>query len=110
MSPTTFDGNKRKTAELLLVKEAQVFLKVDKNFSTSERQLSLFPDDRSQLSLFTDDNGVLRCRGRIDNASNLPYSAKHPVIFPSNHHLMTLYVLQAHARVLHNDVKEALLS
>ena len=54
MSPTTFDGNKRKTVELLLIKEAQVFLKVDKNFSTSERQLSLFLDDRRQLSLFPD--------------------------------------------------------
>ena len=41
MSPIAFDGNERKTAELLLIKEAQVSLMVDKNFSTWERQLSL---------------------------------------------------------------------
>ena len=61
MSPTTrtFDSKERKTAELPLIKEAQVSMKVDKNFSTWERQ----------LSLFTDNNRVLRYLGiRIYNA------------------------------------------
>ncbi len=61
-----------------------------------------------QLSLFEDDGGILRCRGRIENASNLSYSTKHPVILPGDHHLTFLYILRAHARVFHNGVKETL--
>lgn len=96
--PTAFDGNERKFAEILLIREAQVSLKAHMNFSVWERQ----------LSLFADDDGILRCRGRIDNALNLPYSTKHPVILPGDHHLTTLYVHRAHARVLHNGTKETL--
>ena len=97
-SPTAFDGNERKFAELLLIRDAQVSLKAHKNFPVWEKQ----------LSLFSGDDGVLRCRGRIDNALDLPYSTKHPVILPGDHHLTTLYVRRAHARVLHNGTKETL--
>ena len=84
--------------ENLLIKDAQVSLKTHEKFSKWEKQ----------LFLFSDDNGILRCRGRIDNASNLPYSTKYPVILPGDHHLTALYVHRAHARVLHNGVKETL--
>ena len=96
--PTAFDGNERKFAETLLIKEAQASLKTNKNFPIWERQLSLFEDS----------DGILRCRGRIDHALVLPYSAKHPAILPSDHHLTTLYVHRAHARVLHDGTKETL--
>ena len=39
--PTDFDGNERKFAEILLIREAQVSLKAYKNFSVWEKQLSL---------------------------------------------------------------------
>lgn len=81
-SPTAFDGNERKFAELLLIRDAQVSLKAHKNLPVWEKQ----------FSLFSGDDGVLRCRGRIDNALDLPYSTKHPVILPGDHHLTTLYV------------------
>ena len=96
--PTSFDGNERKFAETLLIREAQVSLKTHKNFPVWEKQ----------LSIFADNDGVLRCRGRIENALNLPYSAKHPAILPGDHHLTTLYVRRAHARVLHNGTRETL--
>ena len=95
---TTFMGRERKFAELLLIKNAQVSVKSHKNY----------PIWKKQLMLFEDDSGILRCRGRIENAANLPYSTKHPILLPSNHPLTTLYVHQAHARVLHNGVKETL--
>lgn len=97
-SPTAFDGSERKIAESIPINEAQASLKKHKNFSMWEKQLFLFEDD----------GGILRCRGRIGNASNLSYSTKYPVILPGDHHLTTLYVLQAHARVFHNGVKETL--
>ena len=86
---TAFMGSERKFAELLLIKNAQVSVKSHKNY----------PMWKKQLMLFEDDSGILRCQGRIDNAANLPYSTKHPVLLPSNHPLTTLYVHQAHARV-----------
>lgn len=95
---TVFDRIENKFAELLLIKSAQVSIRSHNNFSTWERQLSIFEDD----------DGVLRCCGRIENAANQLYSTKHPVILPGNHHLTTLYVHQAHARVLHNGVRETL--
>ena len=93
-----FDGNERKFAELLLIKATRVSIQSHNNFSTWEKQFSIFEDD----------DGVLRCRGRIENAVKLHYSTKHPVMLPGNHHLTTLYVQQAHTRVLHNGVKETL--
>lgn len=95
---SSFKGGERNFAETLLILEAQAPLRGHKNFSMWKKQLSLFEED----------SGILRCRGRIDNASNLPYSTKHPIILPGDHHLTTLYVRQAHARVLHNGVKETL--
>ena len=50
----------------------------------------------------------MRCQGRIDNAEKLPYSSKYPILLPNDHHLTKLYVLNAHARVLHNGVKATL--
>lgn len=61
-----------------------------------------------QLTLFEDEEGILRCRGRLDKAANLPYSTKHPILLPSNHPLTDLYINQAHARVYHNGIKETL--
>ena len=78
--------------------DAQVPLKVHKNFPLWE----------TQLSLFEDDNKILRCKGRIENALDLPYSTKHPVILPGDHHLTALYIYRAHAKVLHNGTKETL--
>ena len=67
-----------------------------------------YPMWKQQLILFEDDSRSLRCWGRIDSAVNLPYSAKHPVLLPSNHRLTILYIIQAYARVLHNRMKETL--
>ena len=82
--PTAFDGNERKFAEILLIRDAQVSLKAHKNFTLWEKQ----------LSLFADESGILRCKGRIENALDLPYSTKHPVILPGDHPITVLYVYQ----------------
>ena len=79
---TTFSGNKRNFAELFLIRSVQASVKNHKNF----------PMWKIELMFFEDDNGILRCRGRIDNAANLPYLTKHPILLPSNHPLTTLYI------------------
>ena len=60
------------------------------------------------MSVFTDENGILRCQGRIDNVLSIPYSTKHPVLLPNDHCLTALYIKRAHARILHNGIKDTL--
>ena len=62
---------------------------------------------RQQLGIFVDDTGLLRCRGRMAN-SDLPYSARAPILLNKEHHIATLIVTDAHRRVLHGGVKETL--
>ena len=84
-------------AEDLWISECQQAVGTDKNFQHWRRQLDIFPDD----------NGLLRCRGRIQNAA-VPYQTKHPILLPRDHHDTLLLVRRAHYRVLHNGVKETL--
>ena len=62
---------------------------------------------QKQLNLFPDNKGLIRCRGRIENA-NLPYSTKDPLFLPRKAHLTILIVRNAYGRVAHNGVKETL--
>ena len=60
-----------------------------------------------QLGVYEDENGVLRCKGRIQNSS-LPYETKFPVLLPQKHRFTELVILQCHAIVKHNGVRETL--
>ena len=62
---------------------------------------------KSQLGLFRDDRRLWRCGGRLQN-SEIPYSAKHPILLPRNHPFTALIDRDAHQRVAHNRVKETL--
>ncbi|XP_058817112.1 uncharacterized protein LOC131680413 [Topomyia yanbarensis] len=72
-------------------------------------ELSLLVDGRSvskgsslrMLSPFVDERGVLRVGGRIENAPDISYDAKHPVVLPRNHRITYLVVLSFHQRFLH---------
>ena len=59
----------------------------------------------SQFNLFVDTKGLLRCRGRL-NLSNLPVSGKQPILLPTNHHFVSLLVLQAHDDCKHSGVND----
>ena len=60
-----------------------------------------------QLGVFKDEDGVLRCKGRIQNSS-LPYSAKFPILLPRKQHFTRLVIAQSHENVKHNGVGETL--
>jgi len=60
-----------------------------------------------QLAVFKDEQGVLRCKGRIQNSS-LPYSVKFPILLPRKQHFTKLVIVRAHGNVKHNDVRETL--
>ena len=92
---SSYDENSK--AEELWILESQKFMVSNKNFKHWGKQFDLFQDK----------NGIWRCRGRIQNAA-IPYSTKHPILLPKDHHLTTLFVRKAHERVLHNGVRETL--
>ena len=84
-------------AETLWVIEAQGLLSRDKNFEMWKKQ----------FGLFSDSDKMWRCKGRLGNA-NLPYNTKYPALLPKHHHLTVLIIRDAHARFMHNGVKETL--
>ena len=66
-----------------------------------------FESLKNQLGLYTDDNGLLRCKGRFQNAT-IPFNAKYPVLLPADHYLTARIIDDCHKRVLHNGPREAL--
>ena len=66
-----------------------------------------FESFKQQLGLYSDDHGLLRCKGRLQNAS-IPFDAEYPILLPADHHLTVPIIEDCHKRTLHNDVKETL--
>lgn len=56
------------------------------------------------LTPFLDKNNLLRVGGRLQNA-NLPVTTKHPIIIPSNQHITTLLINEAHKQTLHGGIQ-----
>ena len=59
------------------------------------------------LGLFFDSNGLLRCRGRIQNSS-LPLTTRYPILLPPKNHFTELIVRRAHRDVSHGGLSETL--
>lgn len=93
---------KREVGEQLNVEEIRTALTLWRK----EAQLHLQENNES-LSVFEDEDGVLRCKGRIQN-STLPYSIKFPVLLPRKHHFTELVILHSHGTVKHNGIRETL--
>ena len=86
-----------KEAELLWLKEIQLFLKRNPKYECW----------KGQFGLFNDGEEVLRCVGRISNV-DIRYETKHPVMLDRNHRATQLIIEECHERVQHNGVKETL--
>ena len=71
------------------------------------QQDSKFPLWKSQFNLYLDEAHLWRCGGRMTH-SDLPSSARTPILLDKGHPLTTLIVMDAHRRVLHNGVRETL--
>lgn len=57
----------------------------------------------SQLDLFLVGSGIIRCKGRLQNAG-ISESAKHPVLIPKNTVLARLLITSVHQRIAHYGV------
>ncbi|XP_036347983.1 uncharacterized protein LOC118757372 [Rhagoletis pomonella] len=58
-----------------------------------------------QLSPYIDKDGVLRVNGRIDAASWLPISSRHPIILPPKHYFARLVVMHYHKVMRHQNTE-----
>ena len=73
---------------------------------TKKSQLSPLPRIR-QFGLYRDDEGVLRCKGRLNNA-HLPTTSRNPVLLPSKSDFVNLIIKDVHHRVKHSGVRDTL--
>ena len=60
------------------------------------------------LCPFIDDAGILRCRGRLQNAEDLDYDAKNPMILPHGVEAVDSLIRSFHFRYLHAGVEQVL--
>ncbi|XP_075263346.1 uncharacterized protein LOC142354894, partial [Convolutriloba macropyga] len=68
-------------------------VKSEKTVSSNSEIVSLSP--------FIDSNGVLRAKGRL-RRTNLPFKTKHPVILPSKHRAVELFLSYQH-KIFHHE-------
>ena len=59
------------------------------------------------LNLFRDADGLLRCRGRLENA-DVTDNVKYPYLLIKEHRFTELVVIYSHELVLHNGLRETL--
>lgn len=62
---------------------------------------------QKQLGLYLDDDGLLRCKGRIDQAE-ISESARRPILLPKNERFTHLLVEKVHRQSLHSGVSQTL--
>ena len=84
-------------AEIIWCREIQKGLKLDCKF----KQI------KNGLGIYTDEHDVLRCRGRIANADLLK-TTEFPIYLPKDNPVVNLIIEDAHRRVMHSGVEDAL--
>ena len=62
---------------------------------------------KQSLNVVEDDRGILRCKGRLENAP-IRSDSKCPILLPSDHHVTRLIIEQCHRTVMHNGLRETL--
>ena len=62
---------------------------------------------KQSLNVVEDDRGILRCKGRLENAP-IRSDSKCPILHPSDHHVKRLIIEQCHRMVMHIGLRETL--
>ena len=62
---------------------------------------------QKQLGLYLDDDGLLRCKGRIDQAE-ISEGARRPILLPKNERFTHLLIEKVHRQSLHSGVSQTL--
>ena len=85
-----------KAAEIVWIKSVQ------REIETNSKQLN------NTLGLFVDEQGVILCRGRLENAE-LTSTQKNPILIPGNSYFAKLLALDAHYKTGHGTKKDTLV-
>ena len=95
-----------KDAENLWIHSVQASSFTDElSFLTRKDSKSTPPICVPQLGMFLDDDGIIRCKGRIANAS-LSSSARTPILLPAKHAFTNLTIRNIHDLVKHSGIKD----
>ena len=97
--------NELARAEILWIQHVQASKYADVIHSLTKAGRK--PDIVQQLNLFLDDSGVIRCKGRLENAE-LTHQARFPALLPRNHPATNLIIVDCHRKVLHGGVAHTL--
>ena len=84
-------------AEGIWIKVSQEKLEISENYDQLKNQLKLFKDDKN----------LIRCKGRINEAS-LPYETKNPILLNRDDYLTVLIVKNEHKNIKHRGLKQTL--
>ena len=64
----------------------------------------------TRLNPKKDKDGLLRAHGRLQNASELSYDAKYPILLPKDHEITKLVISDRHERLGYGTGTEHLLA
>ena len=96
------------SAERLWIKSVRASSFADElSFLTTRKESASAPIRVMQFGLFLVEDGIIRCKGRINNAV-LSTSTKNPILLPAKHAFVSLLVKQTHDVVKHAGNKDIL--
>ena len=102
-----FSATEVKQAEWYWIKTIQSSSFEDEiKFPTKKCQL-LPPPRVKQFGLYLDDVGILRFKGRLNNA-DLPITSKNPVLLPSKNDFVNLMIKDVHHKIKHSGERHTL--
>ena len=106
-----FTADEVKWAKNYLIKQAQYEAFCDE-IETIKSGQNITKGPLKGLNPYLDENEILRCDGRLQNATSVPESAKNPIIIPKGGRIKDLLIREYHEKYFHhgqNSVKAALL-
>ena len=62
---------------------------------------------RTQLGLYIDNNGLIRCKGRLENAE-ICEGSRYPLLLPKYHRYTDLVIQYCHERAFHTGCAQTL--
>ena len=97
-----------KQAELLWIRSLQgQSFSNEISFISSGKDKSTMPVYVKQFGLFLDDDHILRCNGRLNNAS-LNLGSKNPILLSSKSRFVELLIHETHDKIKHSGIPDTL--
>ena len=82
--------------------EKSWILSIQRDLDTKSKQLN------NTLGLYMDNDGIVLCKGRLNNAELTSYQ-KHPILIPGKCYFARLLVMDAHLRTAHGGKKDTIV-